>query len=204
MNCQNELMKLLREMEFKYECRSHRLEYTAAAVAHSEHLPLAEMAKVVICAADDQLAMFVIPASRTLDLRKAASAIAVGSIRLAREDEFRAAFPDCEEGAMPPFGNLYGVPTFVDSALIKEPELVFQAGSHTETIAMQPSDYIAASGAEIAPLVCAMPLRSRVSSKRNLKRSVHREEPESRFEVIESKGNDGQGDSLSEWHFATP
>lgn len=157
MSCQDELRKLLRAMDLKYECRSHRQEYTAAAVARSENLPLAEMAKVVICAAGHQLAMFVIPASGTLDLGQAAKAAAVQSVRLAGEDEFRAAFPDCEEGAMPPFGNLYGIPTFVDSALTKEPEIVFQAGSHTETIAMRPSDYLSASAAEVAPLVSTRP-----------------------------------------------
>jgi Ala-tRNA(Pro) deacylase len=155
MNCQDELKKLLRGMKLKYECRSHQPEYTAAGVAHSERLPLAEMAKVVMCVADNQLAMFVIPASRRLDLVKAAKAAAVQSVRLAREDEFQAAFPDCEEGAMPPFGNLYGIPTFVDPALIREPEIVFQAGSHTETIAMKPSDYLEVSAAEVAKLVCA-------------------------------------------------
>jgi Ala-tRNA(Pro) deacylase len=157
MNCQDELKTLLRRMKLEYECRSHQPEYTAAAVAHSEHLRLAKMAKVVICAADSQLAMFVIPASRRLDLAKAARAAAVQSVRLAREDEFQAAFPDCEEGAMPPFGNLYGIPTFVDPALIREPEIVFQAGSHTETIAMKPSDYLQVSGAEVAKLVCRAP-----------------------------------------------
>lgn len=153
MNCQDELKTLLRRMKLEYECQSHRPVYTAAAVAHIEHLPLAEMAKVVICAADSELAMFVIPASRRLDLAKAAKAAAVQSVRLAREDKFQAAFPDCEEGAMPPFGNLYGIPTFVDHALIQEPEIVFQAGSHTETIAMKPSDYLEVSGAEVAKLV---------------------------------------------------
>jgi prolyl-tRNA editing enzyme YbaK/EbsC (Cys-tRNA(Pro) deacylase) len=58
---------------------------------------------------------------------------------------------------MPPFGNLYGIPTFVDPALIREPEIVFQAGSHTETIAMKPSDYLEVSGAEVAKLVCCTP-----------------------------------------------
>jgi Ala-tRNA(Pro) deacylase len=157
MSCQDELTKLLSDMGLKYECRSHHREYTATAVARSEHVPPAAMAKVVICAADHQLAMFVIPASQTLDLDKAAKAATVESVRLAREDEFQAAFPDCEEGAMPPFGNLYGIPTFVDPALTREPEIVFQAGSHTETIAMKPCDYLAASAAEIAPLVCATP-----------------------------------------------
>ena len=157
MSCQDELKKLLSDMGHNYECQSHRQEYTAAAVARSEQVPLAEMAKVVICAADHQLAMFAVPASQTLDLRKAATAAAVGSVRLAREDEFRAAFPDCEEGAMPPFGNLYGIPTFVDPALIAEPEIVFQAGSHTETMAMKPSDYLQASGAEVVPLICTTP-----------------------------------------------
>jgi Ala-tRNA(Pro) deacylase len=157
MSCQDELKKLLRGMELKYECRSHREEDTAAAVAHSEHLPLAEMAKVVICVADNQLAMFVIPTSGRLDLDKAARAAGVQCVWLAREDEFQAAFPDCEEGAMPPFGNLYGIPTFVDPALIQEPEIVFQAGSHTETIAMKPSDYLEVSGAEVAKLVCDAP-----------------------------------------------
>lgn len=157
MSCQEELRKLLDNMGLEYEFREHLEEYTAVAVAHSEDMPLSEMAKVVMCAVDKQFAMFVIPASARLDLGKAAKAAAVPALRLAREDEFQSSFSDCEVGAMPPFGNLYGIPTFVDSALVREPEIAFQAGSHTETIAMKPSDYLEASGAEIAALASAGP-----------------------------------------------
>lgn len=141
MSCQEELRTLLDDMGLEYEFREHPEEYTAVGVAHSEDMPLSEMAKVVICIVDKQFAMFVVPASARLDLGKAAKAAAVPALRLAREDEFQSSFSDCEVGAMPPFGNLYGIPTFVDSALVREPEIAFQAGSHTETIAMKPSDY---------------------------------------------------------------
>lgn len=157
MSCQEELKKLLANAGLKYECRGHPEEYTAIAVAHSEGIPPAEMAKVVMCVADEGFAMFVIPASCRLDMINAANVAGVKSLRLAHEDEFEARFPGCEVGAMPPFGNLYGIPTFVDPALIHEPEIVFQAGSHTETIAMKPSGYLEASGAEVGKLVCDAP-----------------------------------------------
>lgn len=154
MSCQEDLKKLLATAGLEYTCRQHDKAYSAVAVAQTEHIPLAEVAKVVICAADGEFAMFVVPASSRLDLTKAGNVAGVKSLRLAHEDEFETSFPDCEVGAMPPFGNLYGIPTFVDRSLIGEPEMVFQAGSHAETIAMKPSDYLIASGAEVVSLIC--------------------------------------------------
>lgn len=86
--------------------------------------------------------MFVVPAPQKVDLRKAAESLGDSDIRLAQEEEFEGAFADCETGAMPPFGNLYGFPVFVDKSLAHESTIHFQAGSHTETISISFVDFV--------------------------------------------------------------
>ncbi len=142
MDCQQRLKELLSKESLPFELQHHPVAYTAQAVAQSEHVPGRMLAKVVMAVADGKLAMFVLPAPAFLNLAKAAAAAAAAEVRLAREDEFQAAFPDCEVGAMPPIGNLYGVPTYVDQALADLEDIVFQAGSHTETIRMKFADYV--------------------------------------------------------------
>jgi Ala-tRNA(Pro) deacylase len=110
------------------------------------------MAKVVMVVADGHLAMLVLPASRRADEERAAIALNAKEVRLAGEEEFSSTFPDCEVGAMPPFGNLYGVPVYVDSELAEEETITFQAGTHTWTISLKYADFERLVGPTVADL----------------------------------------------------
>jgi len=124
-----------------YETQRHPPAYTAQEVAATEHVPGRKFAKPVIVNADGNLIMTVLPANRLLDLEKVKATLGSADVRLAREEEFAPIFDDCERGAEPPFGNLYGLPTIVDIDLTAE-ELVFNAGSHTETMKMATIEYL--------------------------------------------------------------
>lgn len=132
----------LREQGVEYELQHHPLAYTARGVASSEHLPAQEVAKVVMLVADGRLAMVVLPASHELQLNELAHGLGVERARLAEELEFGPNFPDCEVGAMPPFGNLYGLPVYMDESLGDDADIVFQAGTHTDTIRIRLMDFM--------------------------------------------------------------
>jgi Ala-tRNA(Pro) deacylase len=124
-----------------FEVQRHPFAYTAHAVAASERLQANQMAKVVMVVADGVLAMLVVPSSCKVDEAATAATLDVQDVRLAGEQEFQHAFPDCDLGAMPPFGNLYGIPVYVDVALAEEQTIVFNAGTHTETISLRFADF---------------------------------------------------------------
>jgi Ala-tRNA(Pro) deacylase len=124
-----------------YEVEHHRPAYTAQEVAAVEHVPGRKFAKPVIVNADGRLIMTVLPANRLLDLEKVKATLGSDDVRLAREEEFAPIFDDCERGAEPPFGNLYGLPMIVDIDLTAE-ELIFNAGSHTETMKVSTIEYL--------------------------------------------------------------
>ena len=142
----------LKEHGVKYETRTHTAAYTTSEVAEAEHIPGREMAKVVLLMAGDTLTMAVIPGDEMVDLEKAAAALGVEDVRLAEEDEFGSVFPDCDTGAEPPFGTLYGVRTIVDDSLTS-PTVTFDAGIHTETITMALDDYLGITNPERSDLV---------------------------------------------------
>ena len=100
-----------------------------------------EMAKVVVLEVDGRLVMGVIPGSQRINLNTAKASLGAKSVKLATEAEFISRFPECEIGAMPPFGNIYGVPTYVDKSLAEEDYIVFEAGTHTEAIRLNYRDY---------------------------------------------------------------
>lgn len=131
----------LMEHGVSYETHTHPEAYTTSEIAEAGHVAGGEMAKVVMLSTGDGLAMAVIPGDKMLDLKKAATVLGEGDVRLADESEFAGSFPDCETGAEPPFGALYDVPTLVDSAL-NSPRITFPAGTHTETITMALDDYL--------------------------------------------------------------
>ena len=124
-----------------YEVEHHPPAYTAQEVAAVEHIPGRTFAKPVIVNADGRLIMTVLPAHRLLDLDKVKEILDSEDVRLAREEEFAPIFDDCEKGAEPPFGNLYGLPIIVDIDLTSD-EIVFNAGSHTETMKISTSEYL--------------------------------------------------------------
>jgi len=135
------LKTYLRHHRVEFEVGYHPAAVTAQEVAATEHLPGKLMAKPVMVVADGKLTMLVLPASLRVDEERAVSALDVDEVRLASEDEFTSTFLDCDVGAMPPFGNLYGVPVYVDRALAEQETITFQAGTHTRTISLQCADF---------------------------------------------------------------
>jgi len=126
-----------------YDVLPHPEAFRALAVAQTLHTPEKEMAKVVMVKADERFIMTVLPASWNVDLHRLRGVFMTHHVRLATEDEIKHLFPDCELGAMPPFGNLYGFPVYVDQSLMEDKEIVFQAGTHSEAIRMRYMDFAA-------------------------------------------------------------
>ncbi len=142
MSIGNRLREYLDSRRVKYVVISHSPSFTAQEIAASMHVPGRELAKTVVIKHPGGLAMAVVRAQDKVDLERVAKALG-GASRLATEQEFANAFPDCELGAMPPFGNVYDVPTLVDESLASDQELVFNAGTHTDAVRMAYADYAA-------------------------------------------------------------
>ena len=119
-----------------YITTHHRPSYTASDTAHTCHIPGMNLAKTVVVRMNGELAMTVLPAHYMLDIFKLREFTMARSIKMAREEEFLTAFPECEEGAMPPFGNLFGMQVFAEESLSEDINISFNAGSHTEVITM--------------------------------------------------------------------
>jgi len=126
------LKEFLDANRVKYVTISHSLAYTAQEIAATAHLPGKELAKTVIVKADGRMVMVVLPASLKINFDLLADALGTKKVELATEREFKQLFPDCELGAMPPFGNLYGMDVYVAESLTEDKEIAFNAGSHTE------------------------------------------------------------------------
>jgi Ala-tRNA(Pro) deacylase len=135
------LQNYLDENKVRYHVLKHHAAYTAREIAEALHVPGKELAKVVMVKADDRFIMVVLPANNMIHFRALAQAVGVREARLAEEWEFERLFPDCEVGAMPPFGNLYHLPVYVEESLAEDEEIVFEAGTHREAIKMAYRDY---------------------------------------------------------------
>jgi Ala-tRNA(Pro) deacylase len=125
----------------RYVTIKHSTAYTAQEIASIAHISGQELAKTVIVKLDGHMAMAVLPASYQVDLDALKAAGGAKLAVLANESEFRGTFPECETGAMPPFGNLYGLPVFVDETLTRDREIAFNAGSHHELIRLAYADF---------------------------------------------------------------
>ena len=135
------IVELLKRERVPYTCFRHVPAYTAQEEAAVSHIPQRCWAKVVICIADDQPVQAVLPAHHMVDLEQLRVLANAMALRLALEDEIAGLHPECEVGAMPPFGATYGHQVFVDRTLVGEPEMVFNAGTHTEAICMHYGDF---------------------------------------------------------------
>ena len=135
------LKQFLDDERVKYACISHSPAYTASEIAQSTHIPGRELAKVVVVTLDGRMAMAVLPANRKVDLNLLREAAGADEARLATEEDFRLRFPDCDPGAMPPFGNLYGMDVFVSEQLADDDHIAFNAGSHTEVMRLAYADF---------------------------------------------------------------
>jgi Ala-tRNA(Pro) deacylase len=135
------LKEHLDQNKVKYVTITHSPAYTAQEVAASAHVPGRDMAKTVIIHVGDRFAMAVLPANRKVVLHDLIELTGNKDVRFATEAEFASRFPDCEVGAMPPFGNLYGMDVYVAPALAAAERIAFNAGSHTEVIQMTYEDF---------------------------------------------------------------
>ncbi|MBI4902197.1 MAG: YbaK/EbsC family protein [Acidobacteria bacterium] len=123
-----------------YVTVTHSVAYTAQEIASIAHVPGREMAKTVMVKVDGKMAMAVLPASLKVDLDLLRSVTRSHDVELAHEVDFKAMFPDCETGAMPPFGNLYGMKVYMEKSLRQDDEIAFNAGTHKELIWMRRAD----------------------------------------------------------------
>jgi Ala-tRNA(Pro) deacylase len=135
------LKQFLDENRVKYVCITHSKAYTAQEVAASAHIPGRAMAKVVIVELDGEMAMAVLPSNRKVVLQDLREVTGSDQVRFASEDAFKNRFPDCEIGAMPPFGNLYGMEVFVAESLVSNSDMAFNAGSHEEVMKLAYRDF---------------------------------------------------------------
>lgn len=141
MTCRKRLEKVLRAQKVQFSVSKHAEVYSAQRLAGLLHIPGQQLAKVVIVKADGELIMVVLPAPYRLDLAKVKKVLKAKNVQLAREEEFADVFPDCEVGAMPPFGNLYDLAVYVDSTLTTQPEISFPVGSHREIMQVAYAGY---------------------------------------------------------------
>lgn len=135
------LHNLLDARNAHYSTLTHDRTVTAAETAHAAHVGAERFAKTVMLKVDGKLAMMVMPAAFRIDLSRLSRALGGVPVELAEENEFGDAFPDCEVGAMPPFGHLYGLPVYVDSRLAGPGEITFNAGSHTDAVSMSYAEF---------------------------------------------------------------
>ncbi|WP_298814541.1 aminoacyl-tRNA deacylase [Chloroflexus sp.] len=141
MKCRERLEQYLNDNGVNFHVYHHPVAYTAQAVAEREHIPNQLVAKVVVVVADGEMVMLALPASHRVDLVKVSDMLSAREVRLATENELAEAFPDCELGAMPPFGNLYQMPVFVDQTLTTDPIIFIQPGEHTTALSLPFADF---------------------------------------------------------------
>jgi Ala-tRNA(Pro) deacylase len=137
----NKIKEYLDSQKVEYTTLEHSPIYTAQEVAASVHIPGRQLAKTVMIKHDGKMAMAVLPASHRVNFDQLKKALEASQVELATESEFKDLFPDCEAGAMPPFGNLYDMEVIADERLSDEVVIAFCAGSHTELIQLSYADF---------------------------------------------------------------
>ena len=135
------LKEFLDSENIKYITIAHSPAYTAQEIAATTHIPGKEIAKTVVVKINGKMSMVVTPASEHVKLNKLKEALGADNVELASESEFKNSFPDCETGAMPPFGNLYDMKVFVSQALREDEQIAFNAGSHSELVRLPYTEF---------------------------------------------------------------
>ncbi len=135
------LKECLDKNGIEYISIRHSKAYTAQKIAAATHIPGKELAKTVMIKVDGKMAMAVLPASYHVNFEELRVCIGAKKVVLANELEFKDIFPQCEVGAMPPFGNLYGMDVYVAESLAEDEEIAFNAGSHVELIRLAYKDF---------------------------------------------------------------
>ena len=141
MSVLNRLKEYLDSKKVGYEVLTHGKTYTAKELAQALHVAGKDLAKVVMLKVGERFVMAVLPATWKVDLHRLRDIFQTHEIRLATEEEIRGLFPDCELGAMPPFGNLYGLEVYVDQSLAEDEEIVFPAGTYLEAVKLRYRDF---------------------------------------------------------------
>jgi Ala-tRNA(Pro) deacylase len=160
MSVANRLERLLEESGAEFEVIDHPLAFTAQEEAAASHVPGRHWAKTVAVLVEGEPALAVVPATRRLDLDKMRRVVGSDRVEIAREAEFQGLYPDCDLGAMPPFGELYGQRTFIDEMLREEERIAFHAGDHRTAVEMSYSDFERLC--QPVPADLSGPLRERV------------------------------------------
>ena len=150
------LREFLDRHAVRYFVVSHSPAYTAQEIAAAAHVPGKELAKTVIVSIAGKMAMVVLPASRQLDFELLRALTGTQDVLLASEKEFADVFPECEIGAMPPFGNLYGLNVYVSEELEDDDEIAFNAGAHTELLRLPYEQYKRLVNPKVAKLSLAV------------------------------------------------
>jgi Ala-tRNA(Pro) deacylase len=141
MSVLNRLKEYLDGKKVGYQVLTHGTTYNAKELAQALHIAGKDLAKVVMLKAGERFVMAVLPATWKVDLHRFRDLFQTHEVRLATEDELRGLFPDCELGAMPPFGNLYGLEVYADQSLAEDEEIVFSAGTYSEAVKLRYRDF---------------------------------------------------------------
>jgi len=134
--------EFLQQRGVRFSMLDHQPTYTAQRLAQAVHVSGDEVAKAVLLRADDGYVLAILPATRTVDFARVGQLTGAAIIELATEIECGDCFPDCELGALPPFGSKYGLRTLVDRKLTEDEEIVFEGNNHHEAIRMKLRDYL--------------------------------------------------------------
>jgi Ala-tRNA(Pro) deacylase len=147
-----DLVKFLKSNKVPFQLRHHPARFTAQEVAAAEHITGEEVVKAVIVRTDGRFAMCVLPATFQLKMDQVRQALGGQDVRLATEEEIEQLFPDCQVGAMPPFGKEYGVETWAEDALAADEEILVPAGTHEDSVLMAWEDYARLAQPKVASL----------------------------------------------------
>ena len=147
-----DLVKYLKSNRVKFQLRHHPARFTAQEVAAAEHITGEEVAKVVIVKADARFVMCVLSATCVLQMPQIKKVVGAQDVRLANEAEIATLFPDCEVGAMPPFGTEYGLDTWADERLAADEKVLLPAGTHEDSILLAWKDYARLAKPKVAAI----------------------------------------------------
>lgn len=143
MAISQKLQDYLKQARASFTVAKHAVAYTAQEIAASQHVSGRQLAKSVLVNTDQGSALAVLPATQLIDLKRLKTLLGAKTIAIGKEADIKQRFPDIEVGAMSPFGNLYGVPVVVDRSLAAADQIVFNGGTHTETVTMRYQDFAA-------------------------------------------------------------
>lgn len=174
MELAKRLVNFLKRHKIFYQVQVHPETMTALETAEAEHICGKSLAKVVMVKNRGKDAMVVIPCDRNVDLLKLSTVLGTDDVKVSEEKEFNGLFPDCEPGAMPPFGRIYKIPCYADERIGGQKELYFNAGNHQETVKISVSDFLKYSKAFVGdfsvPADCFAGLRRAEKDSRGLEK----------------------------------